>query len=127
MSQIPPDGWYRDPTNIHSYRYWGGGEWTNQVSDGGTSGTDPNPLAASVASTPPAPGTAAEGPTPTPTTAQDTGSGGGFSFGTFVGVLLVIVAVIVLVVVLFAAGGDDLTSTTVVPAPTEAPATTTGS
>lgn len=127
MSQIPPDGWYRDPTNTYTYRYWDGAGWTNQISDRGTSGTDPNPLAASVAATPPAPDTAAEGSTPTPTTVEVTQSGGGFSFGTFVAVLLVIVAVIVLVVVLFAAGGDDSTSTTVVPAPTEAPATTTGS
>jgi hypothetical protein len=36
----PAAGWYGDPTARHEYRYWNGANWTAQVSDRGTVGTD---------------------------------------------------------------------------------------
>jgi putative membrane protein len=35
-----PSGWYPDPSGRHQLRYWRG-EWTEQVSDGGTVAVDP--------------------------------------------------------------------------------------
>ena len=131
MTQIQPAGWYRDPTSTYEYRYWDGGGWTERVSTGGTSGTDPNPLDPTVAITPPAPGTAAPKQPAAPPSVQVTQSGGGgSSFGTIIGVVFAVVAVVVLIVVLVAlAGDDDSSSDTEVPAietpvETEAPAPT---
>jgi hypothetical protein len=36
-----PAGWYPDPTGKHELRYWDGYAWLDNVSDQGTSGTDP--------------------------------------------------------------------------------------
>ena len=137
MTQNQPAGWYRDPTKTYEYRYWDGGGWTERVSTGGTSGTDPNPLDPTVAVTPPAPGSAAPSqPAAPPPSVQVTQSGGGgSSFGTIIGVVFAVVAVVVLIVVLIAlASDDDSSSDTEVPAietPVEteapAPATTAGS
>jgi hypothetical protein len=38
-----PAGWFTDPFFKHQQRYWSGTEWTAQVSDNGTPGTDPPP------------------------------------------------------------------------------------
>jgi hypothetical protein len=36
-----PEGWYTDPLGRHERRYWGGDEWTGDVSDDGVIGEDP--------------------------------------------------------------------------------------
>ena len=92
MTQASAPGWYRDPTGSYEFRYWDGSRWTNQVSTGGTAGADPNPLDLSVATTPPAPGSAAPGSQPgAPPQIQVTQKGGGSSVGSIVGVILGIV------------------------------------
>jgi len=124
MSQ-QPSGWYTDPTSKYSYRFWNGAQWTNQVSTGGNSGTDPDPMGADVATAPPAPGT--EAPTPPqaqPATTVQVTQKRGSAFGTIIGVVLAIIAIVVLIAVLMNASGDDSTDETVAPASTEAPTTT---
>jgi hypothetical protein len=135
MSQ---QGWYSDPTGRHTYRYWRGSIWSNQVSDGGTAGVDPIDLDEPTATTPPAPGTqapgmyATDGP-PAPTVAVEQRSG-----GTGAGILGVLIGVIIVIAILFFwfnDAGDDgtppatdapgVTVTSPEPAPTDAPATTT--
>ena len=37
----PTPGWHPDPTGRHEYRYWEGGAWTDDVSDGGATSVDP--------------------------------------------------------------------------------------
>jgi hypothetical protein len=37
----PASGWHPDPTARHEYRYWDGAQWTDDVSDGGVTSTDP--------------------------------------------------------------------------------------
>lgn len=122
-----PAGWYTDPTNQYSYRYWNGQQWTNQVSSGGSTATDPNMMGATVASTPPAPGTAAPmPPQPQPTTTVQVTQKRGSAFGTIIGVVLAIIAIVVLIAVLMnLPSGDDTTDTTAPAATTEAPAATT--
>jgi Protein of unknown function (DUF2510) len=39
----PAPGWLPDPSGRHEYRYWDGGSWTPDVSDGGLTATDPVP------------------------------------------------------------------------------------
>lgn len=34
-------GWKPDPLSRHEYRYWNGSTWTQDVSDGGVTGSDP--------------------------------------------------------------------------------------
>jgi hypothetical protein len=128
MAQMPA-GWFTDPTSKYSYRYWNGAQWTNQVSTGGNSGTDSDPMSQEAASAPPAPGT--EAPTPPqaqPATTVQVTQKRGSAFGTIIGVVLAIIAIVVLIVILInISGGDDTTDSTVAPpASTEAPATTTG-
>jgi len=36
-----PAGWYTDPARRHEYRYWGGTDWSDLVSDYAVTGTDP--------------------------------------------------------------------------------------
>lgn len=36
-----PPGWHSDPTRRHQHRYWDGWQWTPNVADNGTPGTDP--------------------------------------------------------------------------------------
>ncbi len=121
-----PSGWYNDPTDQYMYRYWNGSQWTDQVSSGGTTSTDPNAMDSSVATVPPGPGTEAPGAPPatqpqTVEVTQKRGSG----FGTVIGVLIAVAAIIVLIVVLMNnSSGDSSTPDTEVPATTEAPATT---
>src|SRR3954462_15664747 len=62
--------WQPDPSGAHELRYWNGTDWTEHVSDQGTTGQDPltaplpPPLPAPVAPPPPpAPG---PGPAPPP-------------------------------------------------------------
>ena len=121
-----PRGWYNDPTSHFVYRYWDGTQWTNQVSSGGNTSTDPEAMDPSAAKTPPVPGSAA--PTPTETTAQPpvqvTQKSSGMGAGVIIGLLLAALAVIVLVVVLMNNASDDPSTTTVAPVTTEAPATT---
>jgi hypothetical protein len=123
MTQASAPGWYRDPTGSYEFRYWDGSRWTNQVSTGGTAGADPNPLDLSVATTPPAPGSAAPGSQPgAPPQIQVTQKGGGSSIGSIVGVILGIVAIVILIFVLMnLSGDDDADSPTEPPATTEAP------
>jgi hypothetical protein len=119
-------GWYSDPTGQYVYRFWNGAAWTNQVSNGGTSGIDPNPMDPSIVQTPPAPGSQAPAPSqPAPVpTVQVTQKSGGMGFGTILGVLIGILIVVVIVVVLIQSADDDTTDTTVAPTTTEAPTTT---
>jgi len=66
--------WQPDPSGAHELRYWNGTDWTEHVSDQGTTGQDPltaplpPPLPAPVAPPPPppVPGPAAAAPTPAP-------------------------------------------------------------
>jgi|tagenome__1003787_1003787.scaffolds.fasta_scaffold20928395_6 hypothetical protein len=37
----PGPSWQGDPTGRHEYRWWTGNAWADQVSDGGTTGSDP--------------------------------------------------------------------------------------
>jgi hypothetical protein len=37
----PTPGWNPDPTGRHEYRYWDGGNWTDDVSDNGVTAVDP--------------------------------------------------------------------------------------
>lgn len=133
-------GWYADPTRRHSYRYWDGAMWSNQVSDGGPAGVDPVDLDESVAVIPPAPGTQAPGmqATRTPETppapkVEVTQRSGGSGVSGLVGVLVGAILVIALLVLLFNNLGEDSSATTDAPdvtvttevAPTtEVPATT---
>jgi hypothetical protein len=41
MTDSADPGWQGDPTGRHEHRYWDGARWTDQVSDGGVTGTDP--------------------------------------------------------------------------------------
>jgi hypothetical protein len=131
-------GWYADPTGRHTYRYWGGSRWSNQVSDGGTAGVDPIDVDEATAAIPPAPGTQAPGLQPTPTaggpqtpgvevTQRSGGSGAGI-----VGVLVGAIIVIVILFIVFNNADDGDTTPTDAPsvtepieepAPTNAPAT----
>jgi hypothetical protein len=128
MTQSATPGWYTDPTDSYLYRYWDGTTWTNQVSSGGSSATDPNPMDAQAATTPPAPGTAAPAPptaTPQPAVQVTQKSGGSF-LGTLLGIILIFVVVLVFVAILADGSGDDSSpSGTEVTVTTEAPATTT--
>jgi hypothetical protein len=120
--------WYTDPTGRYQYRYWNGVQWSDQVSNGGPSGTDPNPLDPNIAATPPAPGSRAAAPpqaepaAPQPAV-QVSQSSGGIGFGVILGALLALVAVVVVLVVLLS-NSDDSTTTTEVPDTTSAPVTT---
>jgi len=127
--------WYADPSGRYQYRYWDGYQWTNQVSSGGPSALDPNPLDASVINVPPPPGSQAATPVrkePEPVAPQPavqvSQSGGNTSFGVVLGALLALIAVIVLVIVLLTSSDDGTTDTTVPTDTTEepAPAPTTG-
>lgn len=109
MTEAP--GWYKDPTGSYSYRYWDGARWTDQVSTGGGSGSDPNPIDPGVVNTPPAPGTAAPGQVaaqqPTVQVTQSRGSGA----GTVVAVVLGVIAIIVVIALLVNASGEEEDST----------------
>jgi hypothetical protein len=123
-----PAGWYTDPVRRFQYRFWNGTQWTNQVSNSGTSGTDPDALDPEMVATPPAPGSQAPGP-PQPAAAampavqvsQKSGSGLGVIVGVLVGILLV---VIIAVVLIMNSGDDTSTTEPSVTVTTEAPATT---
>jgi hypothetical protein len=121
-----PSGWYTDPTNKYSYRFWNGTQWTNQVSTGGNTGADPDPMGAEAAAAPPAPGTEAPTqPQSHPATTVQVTQKRGSAFGTIIGVILAIIAIVVLVAILMNVSSDDSTDTTVAPpASTEAPTTT---
>jgi hypothetical protein len=118
-------GWYTDPMGRFTYRFWNGSEWTDQVSNGGTSGIDPNPMDESIVTTPPAPGSQAPGPPQSASTpsVQVTQRSGGMGLGTIIGVLIGVLIVVVIVVVLINNAGDDSTDTTDAPTTTEAPTT----
>ena len=121
-----PAEWYSDPSGRYQYRYWDGSQWTNQVSSGGPSAVDPNPLDATVINTPPAPGSQAalaQPPAPQPAV-QVSQTSGGMGMGVIIGALVAVVAVIILVVILMAGSDDDTTDTTLPTDTTEAPATT---
>ena len=130
---LQPPGWYTDPTHAYTYRYWNGTAWSNRVSTGGTTGTDPNELGADTATTPPAPGTEApSSPQPAPTV-QVTQSSSGSAFGVIFGMLIAVLAVVVLIIVLVNASSDDtpvpttrgsVTTEAPASAPTEIPVTT---
>jgi hypothetical protein len=38
---LPPFGWYPDPSGRHQQRYWDGTRWTDQVTDDGEQAVDP--------------------------------------------------------------------------------------
>ena len=116
--------WYADPSGRYKYRYWDGSQWTNQVTSGGPSALDPNPLDATMVNTPPAPGSkaapVAQEPAPPQPAVQVSQKSGGMGFGVILGAVVALIAVIVLIVVL-ASGSEDSTDTTEPPATTEAP------
>jgi hypothetical protein len=130
MAQDATPGWYADPTKSYIYRYWDGSAWTNQVSTGGSSATDPNPMDAQAATTPPAPGTEAPAPptqAPQPAVQVTQKSGGSF-LGAVVGVILLVVIGLVFVAILSdssdsppTTGAPAETVTTVAPTTTAAP------
>ena len=132
--QLP--GWYADPTRRHTYRYWDGSQWSDQVSDGGTAGVDPIEMDPASASTPPAPGTQAPGPqvpsaaAPPPPGVEVTQRSGGTGVGVVLGVLITVIIVSVMVFVFNDSGDDgtasttDSPATTVITETTQAPATT---
>ncbi|MFV0524772.1 MAG: phospholipid scramblase-related protein [Acidimicrobiales bacterium] len=68
MSNQEPN-WYPDPGQRHEYRYWDGTTWTDHVSNGGV--TSSEPLAA-----PPPPGNGAQPPPPAGTAATAAGGDG---------------------------------------------------
>jgi len=41
MADTSSGGWHPDPTGRHQHRWWDGTQWTDQVSDGGATSTDP--------------------------------------------------------------------------------------
>jgi Septum formation/Protein of unknown function (DUF2510) len=51
----PTPGWNPDPTGRHEYRYWDGGNWTDDVSDNGVTSVDPVDTPASIGGEPTAP------------------------------------------------------------------------
>jgi hypothetical protein len=123
-----PAGWYSDPTGTYLYRYWNGGQWTDQVSTGGSqSGVDPTPLDPAVATTPPAPGSAAPiavAPAPAPAPAQPTiqVTQSRSPVGAVVAGVLAVIAIIAIVAIV-ANSGDDSDTTPTDPPATEAPDT----
>lgn len=56
MTEQQRDGWLADPTGRHQLRYLAAGQWTDNVSDNGVTGTDPlhAPSAPSAPAAPPA-------------------------------------------------------------------------
>lgn len=96
MASTP--GWHPDPSGRHQHRFWDGDRWTDQVSDGGTTGTDPVDAAPGV---PAAPGAAAPGAPAVgaPATGRSKGP-------LFVG-LAVLAALVVAGIVFLVSGGDD--------------------
>lgn len=65
MEPGTPASWQVDPTGRHEHRYWDGEQWSDTVSDGGSTSVDPYgqaPVAA--APTPPAPEPPAVTPAP---------------------------------------------------------------
>ena len=124
-----PADWYTDPSGRYKFRYWNGTEWTNQVSSGGPSALDPNPLDATMVNTPPAPGSQAAPVAPKPEPAapppavQISQKSGGMGIGVVVGALVALIAVIVLILVLAPAPDEDTTDTTAPTPTTEVPAT----
>ena len=41
VAATSPPRWFADPSGRHEYRYWDGEQWTEHVSDHGTSSVDP--------------------------------------------------------------------------------------
>jgi hypothetical protein len=130
MSQ--PADWYTDPSGRYKFRYWDGSQWTNQVSSGGPSALDPNPLDAAMVGTPPVPGSQAAQAEPKPEPAapppavQISQKSGGMGMGVVIGALVALIAVIVLILVLAPAPDDDTTDTTNPPTTEEPAGDTTG-
>ena len=120
-SNPPAAGWYHDPAGRFTYRYWTGAQWSEQVSSEGRTASDP--VDASFATVPPAPGTdAPESPSaPTSTVEVTTRSGSGF--GSVLAVVLGIVAIVVVVALLVSDTGDSSTPTSEEVVTTEAPTT----
>jgi hypothetical protein len=122
MTQTQPAGWYNDPTSVGTFRYWDGRLWTNQISSGGSTATDPNPLDPAVAGSPPAPGTSAPMPPAAPAAAPVVVTQKSSAFGTILGILVAVILVAILIIVLANQGDDDgSTPTTETPVTTEAP------
>ncbi|MCP4303716.1 MAG: DUF2510 domain-containing protein [bacterium] len=125
--------WYTDPTGRYQNRYWDGMKWSDQVSNGGPSATDPNPLDPNTAIVPPAPGSVAatvsapKSVAPPAPAVQVSQKSGGTGFGMILGALVALVAVVLLAVVLLSGSDDSSSTTTTPPATTSAPTTTAGS
>jgi hypothetical protein len=122
----PAPGWNPDPTGRHEYRYWDGGNWTDDVSDNGVTSVDP------VAGGAVSPGAGGPPIATGATTQQYAPQAGGFppqeggynpyasgqvppaqpaksgpSTGLIVGLAAVAVAVIVGLAFILTSGGDD--------------------
>lgn len=133
----PTPGWHPDPTGRHEYRYWEGGVWTDDVSDGGATSVDPVDGAAAPAAPAeptqqymPQPPPAQHGPQSGGFPAAGAGYGGGYpsssgqfpagqpvksgpSTGLLVGLAAVAVALIAGIAFLVTnSGGDDDDTTT---------------
>jgi hypothetical protein len=39
-AEVPPAGWYEDPSGVHEKRWWDGSSWTEHVEDAGVPGVD---------------------------------------------------------------------------------------
>src|SRR5690348_4504338 len=99
-----PAGWYPDPTGNHELRYWDGYAWLDNVSDQGTTSTDPlggkpMPTPSQLSSQPPAD----QAPPPQPKKSKTP---------IIIAAVAVAVVIVVAVVVLVTRGGDDGNGTT---------------
>jgi hypothetical protein len=138
----PAPGWHPDPTSRHEYRYWDGGQWTDDVSDGGVTSVDPVAQAqpggypsGDPATTPFSPTDTYGGPGGTPSGAQYPQYGAPAEPGQPVkkgpspGLLVAIAAVVVLLVgglVYVLTSDDDDPETATDDIGTETPTTTAG-
>ena len=123
----PTPGWNPDPTGRHEYRYWDGGRWTDDVSDGGATSVDPVEGAPFPGGGPGAPADATQqyGPQPGPHPGGFPGGGpshdpygsgqygaspparSGPSTGLLVGLAAVAVALIAGIAFVVTSSGDD--------------------
>ena len=123
----PTPGWNPDPTGRHEYRYWDGGRWTDDVSDGGATSVDPIDGAPfpGAGPAPPPDATQQYGPQPDPRSGGVTGGSpsydpygsgqfgatppakSGPSTGLLVGLAAVAVALIAGIAFVVTSSGDD--------------------
>ena len=120
---MPPAGWYQDPTGLGDGRYWDGQSWTPSVSRDGLTITAP--IDQSVAQLPPTPGS--EFVAPIPQTTTPTVSVATTNRSPVGAILAVVVAVLVVVLIVVLVNDDDSSNDDPTPGtnpPATAPAAT---